>query len=62
MVKVGQKVMVKVLSIDPASRRIALSMKQAGGDGEAAVDRGEDPMIAKLKAKFGNRELKGGIG
>jgi len=62
VVKVGQTVTVKVLSIDPATRRIALSMKQAGAEAEADIDRGEDPMIAKLKAKFGNRELKGGIG
>ena len=62
VVKVGQTVTVKVLSIDPATRRIALSIKQGGGDADSAVDRGEDPMIAKLKAKFGNRELKGGIG
>ncbi|MCH2149365.1 MAG: S1 RNA-binding domain-containing protein [Phycisphaerales bacterium] len=62
VVKVGQKVTVKVLSIDPNTRRIALSMKQAGGDGGQEFDRGEDPMIAKLKAKFGDRELKGGIG
>ena len=61
VVKVGQTVTVKVLSIDPP-RRIALSVKQAGAEAEADIDRGEDPMIAKLKAKFGNRELKGGIG
>jgi small subunit ribosomal protein S1 len=62
VVKVGQTVTVKVMSIDPATRRIALSMKQAGGDDGGDVDRGEDPMIAKLKAKFGDRELKGGLG
>jgi small subunit ribosomal protein S1 len=62
VVKVGQSVTVKVLSIDPTSRRIALSLKQAGGDDGGDFDRGEDPMIAKLKAQFGGRELKGGIG
>ncbi|MDG2199610.1 MAG: S1 RNA-binding domain-containing protein [Phycisphaerales bacterium] len=62
VVKEGQKVSVKILKVDPASRRIGLSIKQAGGEESAAAERKEDPMIAKLKAKFGDGPLKGGIG
>ena len=37
-------------------------LKQAQGDESASFDRGEDPMIRKLKAKWGDGPLKGGIG
>ncbi|MDG2423241.1 MAG: S1 RNA-binding domain-containing protein [Phycisphaerales bacterium] len=63
IVKVGQVVSVKVLKVDAERKRIALSMKQAQGeDGGPTLDRGEDPMIKKLKAKWGDGPLKGGIG
>lgn len=63
VVKVGQVVSVKILKVDAERKRIALSMKQAQGeDGGTAFDRGEDPMIRKLKAKWGDGPLKGGIG
>ncbi|MCH2133451.1 MAG: S1 RNA-binding domain-containing protein [Phycisphaerales bacterium] len=63
IVKVGQVVSVKVLNVDAERKRIALSLKQAQGeDGGSSVDRGEDPMIRKLKAKWGDGPLKGGIG
>lgn len=62
IVKEGQEVTVKVLSIDPATRRVALSIKQAGADPESQADRGEDPAMRKLKARFGDSPLKGGLG
>lgn len=62
VVQVGQTVSVKIMEVDPASRRISLSIKQAGGEESSAAQRKEDPMIAKLKAKFGDGPLKGGIG
>ena len=63
VVKVGQVVSVKVLKVDAERKRIALSLKQAqDGDGGSSFDRGEDPMIKKLKAKWGDGPLKGGIG
>ncbi len=62
VVQVGDKVSVKILNVDPSSRRIGLSIKQAGGSESSAAERKEDPMMAKLKAKFGDGPLKGGIG
>ena len=62
VVQVGQTVSVKILEVDPTSRRIGLSIKQAGGEESSAAQRKDDPMIAKLKAKFGDGPLKGGIG
>ena len=59
--QVGQSVSVRILSVDSATRRIALSIKQAGNEGGAA-ERAEDPAMAKLKAKFGDKTLKGGLG
>lgn len=68
VVKEDEVVTAKVLSIDPESRRISLSLKALkegpSGTGEDAT-RGEDPHMRKLKAqlskKFGEN-LKGGIG
>jgi ribosomal protein S1 len=64
VVKPGQVVTVKVLSIDPERRRVALSLKQTLEHRERQIDRGEDKRMKKLRAqlvkKFG--ELKGGIG
>ena len=59
--QVGQSVSVRILSVDPATRRIALSLKQAGAESSVA-ERAEDPAMAKLKAKFGDKPLKGGLG
>ena len=52
-----------MLSVDPTTRRIALSLKQAQGEdgGEDAPTRNEDPAIRKLREKFGGGDLKGGI-
>ncbi len=62
IVKEGEVITVRVLSIDSATRRIALSLKQAQTeDGSDAPLREEDPAIRKLREKFGDGELKGGI-
>ncbi|MFN9954746.1 MAG: hypothetical protein ACK55I_16745 [bacterium] len=67
---------VKVLSVDPGRKRISLSRKalldrpampssggDRGGKGPApAPMRADDPVMRKLRAKFGGRELKGGLG
>jgi len=68
VVKPNQVVNVKVLSVDPQSRKVSLSLKQMQsakneqGEGES---RDEDPEMRKLKAqlseKFGDN-LKGGLG
>ncbi|MGY8753402.1 MAG: 30S ribosomal protein S1 [Phycisphaerales bacterium] len=64
VVKEQQVITVKVLSVDPATRRIALSLKQASGNFEAedAPLREEDKAMKKLREKFGSGPLKGGIG
>lgn len=62
-VKEGESVTVRVLSVDPATRRIALSLKQAQTEegGDALPVRSEDPAMRKLREKFGGGDLKGGI-
>lgn len=62
VVKEKQLVTVKVLSVDPASRRISLSLKQASGSDESQPAREDDCAMRKLREKFGNGPLKGGIG
>ncbi len=65
VVREGEVVEVKIISVDADKQRIALSIKQvSGGDGggDEASLRNEDPAMAKLRAKFGGGELKGGIG
>ncbi len=62
VVKEGQVLTVKVLCVDAATRRIGLSLKQAIGDDDAQPARVEDPAMRKLREKFGNGPLKGGIG
>lgn len=66
VVKPGEVVSVKVLSVDADQRRIGLSLKAARAEEEGRTfDRAEDPHMKKLKAqlskKFGG-ELKGGLG
>jgi len=64
VVKPDEIVTVKVLSVDPASRRISLSLKALKVEREESEPRGEDARMKKLRTqlsqKFGN--LKGGIG
>ncbi len=62
VVKVDEVVTVKVLEVDPGSRRIALSRKALLESEAENVDRGEDTGLAKLKAKYGDpKNLKGGL-
>jgi small subunit ribosomal protein S1 len=74
VLQVGEVLQVKVLSVDPGRKRISLSRKalldrpampERGDrrDGrEAPALRADDPVMRKLRAKFGGRELKGGLG
>ena len=61
-------VTVKVLNIDPSSKRISLSLKamKSREDHEAEIERKDDAKMRKLRAqlskKFGPLNLKGGIG
>ena len=62
VVNEGDVITVLVLSVDPATRRIALSLKQAQSEKDGdATQREEDPAIRKLREKFGDGSLKGGI-
>lgn len=65
VVKPGETVTVKVLSIDHAQRRISLSIKQLK-DQQSQDDfsRQEDPKLRKMKAQLSQKfgDLKGGIG
>ncbi len=61
VVKEQQVVTVKVLSIDPATRRIGLSLKQAMSDDDSQPARAEDASMRKLREKFGDGPLKGGL-
>ena len=67
VVREGEVVEVKILKIDPDTKRIGLSIKQTtgepgGGGGEGGSARADDPAMRKLRAKFGSGPLKGGIG
>ena len=66
VVREGEVVEVKILSIDTDKQRVSLSIKQAGGnadDDASAPLRKDDPTVAKLRAKFGSGiDLKGGLG
>ena len=62
VVKEQQVVTVKVLSVDVATRRIGLSLKQAVGNDESQPAREDDKAMRKLREKFGDGPLKGGIG
>jgi ribosomal protein S1 len=68
VVKPDEIVTVKVLSVDPSSNKISLSLKalKSKEDHEAEVQRKEDAKMRKLRAqlskKFGPLNLKGGLG
>jgi small subunit ribosomal protein S1 len=75
VVKKGEVIQVKVLSIDSDRQRISLSMKALteapkreprkggrGGRDEPSVSRADDPEMRKLKARFSSNDLKGGLG
>ena len=63
MVKVGQEVTVKVLSIDKENRRMSLSIKAALGKLDVpqpiAGERGE---AAEVKPRRRRTDLRGGVG
>ena len=61
IVKVDEVITVKVLDVDPKTRRISLSLLAMKQEQESQVVRPDDPALRKLKARFGG-ELKGGIG
>src|SRR5262249_48159190 len=61
VVREGEVVTVKVLDVDPRTRRISLSLRAARKDAEPEVLRREDRGLKKLRARFGGN-LKGGIG
>jgi small subunit ribosomal protein S1 len=61
VVKPNEIVTVRVLDVDPRTRRISLSLRAAKAEEESEVLRPEDPALRKLRAKFGG-DLKGGIG
>ncbi len=61
IVKPNEVITVKVLDVDPKSRRISLSLRAARREQASEVLRADDPAIAKLKARFSGK-LKGGIG
>ena len=61
VVKVDEVITVKVLDVDPKTRRISLSLLAMKQEQESQVVRPDDPALRKLKAKFGG-QLKGGIG
>ncbi len=77
VVKADEIIKVKVLKVEPGSRKVSLSLKQtkpaperpagaAGGKGRepkrTAEDIAkEDPAFRRLKEKFGNQKLKGGF-
>mgnify|MGYP001231368911 CR=1 FL=1 len=66
VVREGEVVEVKIISIDTDKQRVSLSIKQASGDAgddASAPLRKDDPTVAKLRAKFGSGiDLKGGLG
>ena len=66
VVREGEVVEVKILSIDADKQRVSLSIKQASGDAgddASAPLRKDDPTVAKLRAKFGSGvDLKCGLG
>ncbi len=61
IVKVNEVITVKVLDVDPKTRRISLSLLALKEERESEIVRPDDPALRKLKARFGG-ELKGGIG
>jgi small subunit ribosomal protein S1 len=67
VVKEDEVVRVKVLDVDPQSRRIALSLRQTAPteqdqEKEAEKIREETAEMRRLREKFGSKPLKGGLG
>lgn len=62
VVEEGQRVEVKILTVDPDSQRISLSMKQAAGASEGEGAGEDDEPIVKHDPKVPIKSLKGGKG
>lgn len=63
VVKMDEIVRVKVLEVDPSSRRISLSLKAMSAKAEEDMTRGDDNAMSRLRAKWGSdTQLKGGLG
>ena len=64
VVKPDEIVTARVLSIDPAQKRISLSIKALKAEGEESAERKDDPQMRKLREQLSKKfgELKGGIG
>lgn len=66
-VKVGQQVQVRVLEVDPKTRRMSLSLKQAGAKGDALraaareADAKAEAEKKRREEKRRNKPLKGGL-
>lgn len=66
-VKAGQQVQVRVLEVDPKSRRVSLSLKQAGARGDAiraaakAADEKAEAEKRRREERRKNKPLKGGL-
>ncbi len=61
VVKPDEVITVKVLDIDPKTRRISLSLLALKQEQQSQELRPDDPAMRKLKARFSG-DLKGGIG
>jgi ribosomal protein S1 len=65
VVKAGQDVQVKILSVDPAQRRIGLSLKQAlpeEPEPEAVAEPEEEPETPPRPERPRTTPLRGGVG
>ncbi len=64
IVKEGEIVNAKVLSVDPGKRRIALSLKALAQQKQEETPRAEDKKMKKMREQLNKKfgELKGGIG
>jgi len=66
-VKAGQQVEVRILEVDPKSRRVSLSLKQAGAKGDAvraaskAAEVRAEADVKKRQEKRKGKALKGGL-
>jgi small subunit ribosomal protein S1 len=63
IVKEDEIITVKILNVDPDTRRIGLSLRALSAEQDTEEPRAEDAALRKLKARFGSdQQLKGGIG
>ena len=62
VVKPEQEVSVKILQVDPAARRISLSLKEALPEEKPVVAEEEEEEIIEVKPRPRNLNLRGGVG